>query len=1171
MRRRHVLLFVLALPWLLAPTAHAADDWPVPRGDSHEPQPFRYDAKLLKDVPKDFLDDAAACVLYSGATYLVEADGTVETINHEVTRLNGRKAIEKLGEYRSITYTPAYQKLTLNVARIHKADGRVIEIEPRHLQLRDVGTDFLVFDRDKTLIISFPSLEVGDTLEVKWTVRGKDPEHGGQFFTRYAFGDPVYPVVRDELCVRIPKEMPFNYAAVAGKADPVITEDGGQRTYRWKALNTPQLPQDENMPPKEELRVTVACSTFPTWEAVGKWKQNLRAECWKCTEDIARTVAEVTKGLTDPTHKARALTYWLRRNIRYVGEGETHEFTPHPPATVFANRFGDCKDTSQLLAVMLREAGLKVELATLGAYDDGQVLEEVPSPWGTHAILHVTVAGKPHWIDTTTSLGAWDYLPHDDRDRLCYLVDDQGRTRLERTPPQSIDDNRFDQTTHVHIGADGSSRCEREVTAYGTAAVGQRDTFLEVPNGERRRQVTSELQDAHSRSRLVKLVLDEAALRDLERPVKVRMAFDIAGHFSGKSNLEGSVADHRVWGRFLAYNLDYDRKTPFVFYAPFESRHRYIVHLPPAYKLDALPSEKSVKSKWGSFTLKVKAAKGAKAGREVELEFRSRIEKARVEPPDFDAFRDFRDDVNDNYRVWLTLKPAQDAADAPLLEAVQHWTPDDALTATILARLYLRLHKDADARRVLNRALAYNPDDTNLWELSVRAAADPEGEEKAQRELVRLLPDEPRHALALGTILVQAGKTAAARAVLETLTEKGLPATRALAYAQLARAFYDEKKYDEALQCLADAAKEDAESVNTVRVHSLRGQIEEDRGRFKDAVAAYKKALAVEPDSDEALQALIRLSLRLDDQPAALGYLRRYSVAVGDDVGGLLRAADSYLHLQHYDEAFELANRVREQTFHEKAQRILGLVYLHRGDMAEAIKHLEKADPDAVVVEALLRAHLALADLPEVPALLEKADKFDKPSDALRQTADRARRLVDRRNALAKDQKPPPGKESFFNKAMDAFVCAEQAHAEGQSARKVEALLAITFAADIDLGPAHALRARLLMDQGKLTRALADADRALALAGRDANAYYVRGRVRLERRQEGALADLEKAAGLSAHKDADVLHYLADALFQAGKRDDAVKIQREAVQLRPNDAELSDQLTAWEKAIQEKR
>ena len=104
---------------------------------------------------------------------------------------------------------------------------------------------------------------------------------------------------------------------------------------------------------------------------------------------------------------------------------------------MLSNRYGDCKDASQLLAVMLREAGARVELVTLGAADDGQVAESVPSPWGTHAILLATIDGREHWIDTTASLAGWDFLPRDDRDRLCYLVDDKGKLSLRRTPPLS--------------------------------------------------------------------------------------------------------------------------------------------------------------------------------------------------------------------------------------------------------------------------------------------------------------------------------------------------------------------------------------------------------------------------------------------------------------------------------------------------------------------------------------------------------------------------------------------------------------------------------------------------------------------------------------------------------------------------------------------------------------
>src|SRR5438270_10611222 len=96
---RFRILFLLAALATRVPAAGGADAWPVPRGPSREPVPYQYDASRWKEVPKDFLEDAPACILYSGTSHLVEANGTVETITHEVTRFNGRKGIEKLGEY----------------------------------------------------------------------------------------------------------------------------------------------------------------------------------------------------------------------------------------------------------------------------------------------------------------------------------------------------------------------------------------------------------------------------------------------------------------------------------------------------------------------------------------------------------------------------------------------------------------------------------------------------------------------------------------------------------------------------------------------------------------------------------------------------------------------------------------------------------------------------------------------------------------------------------------------------------------------------------------------------------------------------------------------------------------------------------------------------------------
>ena len=137
----------------------------------------------------------------------------------------------------------------------------------------------------------------------------------------------------------------------------------------------------------------------------------------------------------------------------------------------------------------------------------------------------------------------------------------------------------------------------------------------------------------------------------------------------------------------------------------------------------------------------------------------------------------------------------------------------------------------------------------------------------------------------------------------------------------------------QALAELDRAADLDAESVNTIPAHALRGQVLEDLKRPKDALAAYKKALELDRTKQEILLMLIRLCLQTKDTQGTLSYLRRYVLAVGNDVSSLLLAAESYLQLGHDDEALELATRVRNICFHEKAQRITGLVYLNKGDL----------------------------------------------------------------------------------------------------------------------------------------------------------------------------------------------------------------------------------------------
>ena len=160
----------------------------------------------------------------------------------------------------------------------------------------------------------------------------------------------------------------------------------------------------------------------------------------------------------------------------------------------------------------------------------------------------------------------------------------------------------------------------------------------------------------------------------------------------------------------------------------------------------------------------------------------------------------------------------------------------------------------------------------------------------------------------------------------------------------------------------------------------------------------------------------------------------------------------------------------------------------------------------------------------------------------------------------------PAGRERDWGRALDCVACAELARSRGRPPSEVARLVAGACTGGDQPGPAFALRGWLALDNGKLTRAAEDAGRAVSLSPQEGAGYFVRGRVRLERNEAGALDDLQKAAELTKWQDADVLHGLADALFRAGKAEKALELQRQAAKLKPQDASIAEQLAAFEKA-----
>ena len=478
-------------------------------------------------------------------------------------------------------------------------------------------------------------------------------------------------------------------------------------------------------------------------------------------------------------------------------------------------------------------------------------------------------------------------------------------------------------------------------------------------------------------------------------------------------------------------------------------------------------------------------------------------------------------------------------------------------SAKVLARLYLDHAKPAEAQRVLAVAVKHHPQDTALWDLRLQAAELP-AKEKLYREMIKLFPEDGQHGAALGANLVQRAEYAEARKVLEPLTANRTPAVRSTAHYQLARACFEQGQLREALKHLDSAADADFTLLTDVKALEFKARVHAQLDEVKTAIETYRLGLDIDGKANDLLDPLVRLEWQAGEKTNALDHLRRYTVAVGKDAAGLVKAAELHLLLGRPDDALELLGRLPEESLSAGGHRVIGLAHLQRREYPQAILHLGRAGGDVAATRGLIDACLAEGKLSAALTAL--------PISPAKELADRALlldRLLQRRDAVLAQATLPKGTQTGAARAASKFLCAEHGLSSGWPREHIERLLRASLD-QFELGPALALRGWLALEKGQLTKALADADKAIALKPAEARAYLVRGRVRLERGDSKALDDLTQAAQLSKRQDATVLHWLAAAQAQADRVEAALQTQQEAVRLRPGDTELLDQLRQME-------
>jgi len=113
---------------------------------------------------------------------------------------------------------------------------------------------------------------------------------------------------------------------------------------------------------------------------------------------INKLTDSLTKQISDTAEIIHTIFNWVQKNIQYIAFEEGRGgFVPRPADKVLHNKYGDCKDKTNLLVTMLGSAGINAFYTWVGSRNKPYKYTDLPSP---HADDHLiaTVKYKNEWL-----------------------------------------------------------------------------------------------------------------------------------------------------------------------------------------------------------------------------------------------------------------------------------------------------------------------------------------------------------------------------------------------------------------------------------------------------------------------------------------------------------------------------------------------------------------------------------------------------------------------------------------------------------------------------------------------------------------------------------------------------------------------------------------------------
>lgn len=415
------------------------------------------------------------------------------------------------------------------------------------------------------------------------------------------------PTRKASLTLIAPEEYPITYKS---NLITELTEEHlySKKTLTWKTSYAGNVSTEIYAPPQISLFPSVKIvplsfkyentGSFESWDSFGKWNYSLFEDLTELPKNEQEKITKLTDGINDPKEKIRILYHYLQDNTRYINVSiETGGLKPYPASYVARNKYGDCKALSNYFISVLDYAGIKAYYTKVDAGDEiTHIQRDFPSQQFNHIILSVPNEKDTLWIDCTSD-GPFGYLGTFTQNREVLVVDKE-HSFFVKTPALKKEDVLCFREAHLTVDKENRLQAQFKNTYQGALF----ESFIQL----------SKMYNEAQRTRIINEYFSDGSfsLHSFDIKQEHRDSAKISFAYSGTS-----LDDFKTYGKesllkvlpFQLPNFEKpEKRTQSVqIDYPIYQKDSLIYSIPPKYNVESVPKNKTIKSKFGEYSISV--------------------------------------------------------------------------------------------------------------------------------------------------------------------------------------------------------------------------------------------------------------------------------------------------------------------------------------------------------------------------------------------------------------------------------------------------------------------------------------------------------------------------------------------------------------------------------------